>query len=116
MGRVYNDLRSWYAEFLRRWVPPRYIRSRNEEEGQKIREKYHIIVDGEDIPQPIEAFEVCSPHVYQADAHSLIGHEDTPTPIEVPEVKEDYSPDSHSAPGNTRSVRFRMLLFVWQCP
>ena len=36
-----------------------------------------------------------------------IGHEDTPTPTEVPEVKEDYVPDSHSAPGNTRSVRFK---------
>ncbi|KAI9508469.1 P-loop containing nucleoside triphosphate hydrolase protein [Russula earlei] len=43
--------------FLHRWVPPRYIRARSEEKNQKIRETYHIIVDGEDIPPPIESFE-----------------------------------------------------------
>ncbi|KAI0247989.1 P-loop containing nucleoside triphosphate hydrolase protein [Lactifluus subvellereus] len=47
-----------YTETLRTsWVPPRYIRARGEEGNQKIREKYHIIVDGEDIPPPIDSFE-----------------------------------------------------------
>ncbi|KAI0262939.1 DEAD-domain-containing protein [Gloeopeniophorella convolvens] len=47
-----------YTEALRTsWVPPRYIRSRTEEQNQKIREKYHIIVDGEEVPPPIDAFE-----------------------------------------------------------
>ncbi|KAI0282597.1 DEAD-box protein abstrakt [Russula aff. rugulosa BPL654] len=47
-----------YTEALRTsWVPPRYIRSRNEEKNQKIREKHHIIVDGDDIPPPIDSFE-----------------------------------------------------------
>jgi ATP-dependent RNA helicase DDX41 len=41
-----------------RWVPPRYIRARDEETNQKVREKYHIIVDGQDIPPPIDSFEV----------------------------------------------------------
>lgn len=44
--------------FRRRWVPPRYIRTRDEETNQKIREKHHIIVDGQDIPPPIDSFEV----------------------------------------------------------
>ncbi|KAI0253925.1 P-loop containing nucleoside triphosphate hydrolase protein [Lactifluus subvellereus] len=39
------------------WVPPRYIRARGEESNQKIRETYHITVDGEDIPPPIDSFE-----------------------------------------------------------
>ena len=41
-----------------RWRPARYIRERTEEQHQRLREKYHIIVDGEDIPPPIEHFEV----------------------------------------------------------
>jgi ATP-dependent RNA helicase DDX41 len=60
---------SLYAEFLR-WVPPRYIRARGEEANQRIRENYHIIVDGEDIPPPIDSFEVCILYTFQAEAHS----------------------------------------------
>jgi ATP-dependent RNA helicase DDX41 len=51
---------------FRRWVPPRYIRARGEETDQKIREKHHIIVDGQDVPSPIDSFEVCLLHVYWA--------------------------------------------------
>lgn len=39
-----------------------------------------------------------------------IGHEDTPTSAKVPEVKKDYVSDSHSTPGNTRSVRFKDVI------
>lgn len=48
-----------------RWVPPRYIRARDAETNQKIREKHHIIVDGQDIPPPIDSFEVCLLHVHR---------------------------------------------------
>jgi len=51
---------------FRRWVPPRYIRARDEETNQKIREKHHIIVDGQDIPPPIDSFEVCLLYVHQS--------------------------------------------------
>ncbi|KAF8497102.1 P-loop containing nucleoside triphosphate hydrolase protein, partial [Russula emetica] len=47
-----------YTEALRTsWVPPRYIRARSEEKHQKIRENHHIIVDGDDVPPPIDSFE-----------------------------------------------------------
>ncbi|KAN0105250.1 P-loop containing nucleoside triphosphate hydrolase [Russula decolorans] len=47
-----------YTETLRTsWVPPRYIRARSEEKIQKIRENHHIIVDGDNIPPPIDSFE-----------------------------------------------------------
>jgi ATP-dependent RNA helicase DDX41 len=36
---------------------PRFIRERTEEQHQKTREKYHILVEGEDIPPPITKFE-----------------------------------------------------------
>ncbi|KAF4604159.1 hypothetical protein EYR40_001342 [Pleurotus pulmonarius] len=47
-----------YTEPLKSsWRPPRYIRERTEEQHQKIREKHHILVDGENIPPPIEHFQ-----------------------------------------------------------
>ncbi|KAH7927700.1 P-loop containing nucleoside triphosphate hydrolase protein [Leucogyrophana mollusca] len=46
-----------YTESLKTsWRPPRYIRERSEEHHRRLREKYHIIVDGDDIPPPIEHF------------------------------------------------------------
>jgi ATP-dependent RNA helicase DDX41 len=39
------------------WTPPSYIlKERTEEENQKIRDQWHIIVDGEDIPPPLKHF------------------------------------------------------------
>ncbi|KZT66838.1 DEAD-domain-containing protein [Daedalea quercina L-15889] len=38
------------------WRPPKFIRERTEQENARIREKYHILVDGEDIPPPIDNF------------------------------------------------------------
>ncbi|KAF8509897.1 P-loop containing nucleoside triphosphate hydrolase protein [Gautieria morchelliformis] len=47
-----------YTESLKMtWRPPRYIRERSQEQHRKLQEKYHIIVDGEDIPPPIASFE-----------------------------------------------------------
>ncbi|KAL0947470.1 hypothetical protein HGRIS_013575 [Hohenbuehelia grisea] len=46
-----------YTESLKTsWRPPRYIRERTEEQHERIRQKHHILVDGEDIPPPIEHF------------------------------------------------------------
>ncbi|KAF9228625.1 P-loop containing nucleoside triphosphate hydrolase protein [Gyrodon lividus] len=47
-----------YSESLKSsWRPPKYIREQTEEQHRQLREKYHIIVDGENIPPPIEHFE-----------------------------------------------------------
>lgn len=47
------------------WRPPAFIRERSEEKHAAIRDKYHIIVEGDDVPPPIETFKVCcdSPHL-----------------------------------------------------
>ncbi|KAJ3998059.1 P-loop containing nucleoside triphosphate hydrolase protein [Lentinula boryana] len=46
-----------YTESLKTsWRPPKYIRDRTEQKHQQIREKHAIIVEGEDIPPPIEHF------------------------------------------------------------
>jgi len=38
------------------WRPPRHVREMSEEEQQAIRDKWHILVEGEDIPPPIKSF------------------------------------------------------------
>lgn len=48
-----------YTERLKTsWTPPAYIRKRSEAENNRIRDKYHILVEGEDIPPPIAEFKV----------------------------------------------------------
>ncbi|EPQ58533.1 P-loop containing nucleoside triphosphate hydrolase protein [Gloeophyllum trabeum ATCC 11539] len=47
-----------YTEPLKTsWRPPKYIRERPDEENRRLREKYHIVVEGEDVPPPIEHFQ-----------------------------------------------------------
>ncbi|KAK3094912.1 hypothetical protein FSP39_007818 [Pinctada imbricata] len=38
------------------WRPPRYIRSMPEATLEKVRKKYHILVEGEELPPPIKTF------------------------------------------------------------
>ena len=40
------------------WMPPEHIRMRKESENVEIRRSHHVVVDGEDIPPPIESFSV----------------------------------------------------------
>ena len=41
-----------------RWCPPRYIRDAPESKNDRIRKKWHILVEGENIPPPIKSFKV----------------------------------------------------------
>lgn len=38
------------------WTPPRYILSMSEERHERVRKKYHILVEGDGIPPPIKSF------------------------------------------------------------
>ncbi|KAF9792318.1 DEAD-domain-containing protein [Thelephora terrestris] len=38
------------------WNPPKHIRDKTPEQLARLREKYHIVVEGEDVPPPIEFF------------------------------------------------------------
>ncbi|KAJ8295713.1 DEAD-box ATP-dependent RNA helicase 35 [Rhodotorula toruloides] len=38
------------------WRPPHYLRGKSEEEHDAVREKFHILVSGDDIPPPIPNF------------------------------------------------------------
>ena len=41
-----------------RWRPPRYFQDFPESKFERIRKKWHILVEGEDIPPPIKHFKV----------------------------------------------------------
>lgn len=46
-----------YTEPLKAsWCPPKHIREKTQEQLARIRDKYHIVVEGEDVPPPIEHF------------------------------------------------------------
>jgi ATP-dependent RNA helicase DDX41 len=38
------------------WRPPTFIRDLSEEELQEVRDRYHIITEGDDLPPPINNF------------------------------------------------------------
>lgn len=40
----------------RSWTPPRYVLSMSEERHERVRKKYHILVEGDGIPPPIKSF------------------------------------------------------------
>ncbi|KAH7907968.1 P-loop containing nucleoside triphosphate hydrolase protein [Hygrophoropsis aurantiaca] len=72
------------------WRAPRYIRERSEEQHQRLREKYHIIVDGEDIPPPIEHFsdmKIPEAMISFLKERKII----TPTPIQLQGIPTAFS-------------------------
>lgn len=64
----------------RRWEPPHYIKRRTDEENDKIREKYHILTSGDDIPPPIPNFRVRSFSTFTPSHSSL-------TPLRLQDMK-----------------------------
>jgi hypothetical protein len=58
------------ADLSVRWRAPGYIRDRTEAENDKIREDYHILVSGDDIPPPIPRFEVSTARFESSGMHS----------------------------------------------
>ncbi|KAG8513110.1 putative ATP-dependent RNA helicase DDX41 [Galemys pyrenaicus] len=38
------------------WTPPRYVLTMSEERHERVRKKYHILVEGDGIPPPIKSF------------------------------------------------------------
>jgi ATP-dependent RNA helicase DDX41 len=53
------------------WRPPKYILNKSMDQNQKLRDKFHILVDGEDIPPPIEHFAVSAIGIILVDASSF---------------------------------------------
>lgn len=46
-----------YTESLKTgWQPPRYIREASQSRHDRIRKKWHILVEGEDVPAPVKTF------------------------------------------------------------
>ncbi|XP_063413088.1 probable ATP-dependent RNA helicase DDX41 [Mytilus trossulus] len=64
------------------WTPPSYILHRSEHKHEELRKKYHILVEGEDLPPPIKYFkEMKFPRaILNAMKHKGITK---PTPIQI---------------------------------
>ena len=96
------------------WRAPSYVRERSEAENDKIREKFHILVSGDDVPPPIADFRVRSSNSrsvrLQLMQPSLAGHEASKTPPRPPQEQEDPLSDSHPAARTPRRVRPVILL------
>ncbi|PFH47084.1 hypothetical protein AMATHDRAFT_68432 [Amanita thiersii Skay4041] len=72
------------------WRPPEYIRVRTPEQHQSLRDKYHILVDGENIPPPIESFnDMKIPEVFLSHLKSkkILN----PTPIQLQGIPAAFS-------------------------
>ncbi|PBK77580.1 P-loop containing nucleoside triphosphate hydrolase protein [Armillaria solidipes] len=80
-----------YTESLKTsWRPPKYVRDRSEEENERIRKKYHILTEGEDIPPPIEHFaDMKLPDsIFQyLKSHRIV----SPTPIQLQGIPTAFS-------------------------
>ncbi|TFK25010.1 DEAD-box protein abstrakt [Coprinopsis marcescibilis] len=72
------------------WRPPQFVRDRSDEKNQAIREKYHILVDGDDVPPPIESFrdmKIPEPIVQFLRANKI----NSPTPIQLQGIPAAFS-------------------------
>ncbi|KAF9051136.1 P-loop containing nucleoside triphosphate hydrolase protein [Hymenopellis radicata] len=80
-----------YTESIKTsWRPPRYIRDRTLEEHERIRDKYHILVEGEDIPPPIEHFQdmkIPDPIIQFLKSNRIV----SPTPIQLQGIPAAFS-------------------------
>ncbi|KAK2962312.1 putative DEAD-box ATP-dependent RNA helicase 35 [Blattamonas nauphoetae] len=64
------------------WTPPKYLQSMPESDRERIREKYHILCDGENIPPPVLRFKDFKLPQPILDTFKKKGIK-TPTPIQI---------------------------------
>jgi len=83
MGAKQNALGITYSESMKTgWRPPRHIRELDDAAKERMRAKWHIIAEGEDIPAPIKSFKDMRfpPSVLRAlDEQGIT----KPTPIQI---------------------------------
>ncbi|KIY70029.1 P-loop containing nucleoside triphosphate hydrolase protein [Cylindrobasidium torrendii FP15055 ss-10] len=76
--------------FKTSWRAPKFVRDRTPEENERIREKHHILVEGENIPPPIEHFvdmKIPQPIIDFLKSNRIV----SPTPIQLQGVPAAFS-------------------------
>lgn len=98
-----------------RWTPPRFVRNRSADEHRRLREKYHIIVEGDDIPPPIENFTVWNSSLTEfSSLISAPGYESPRTSRQIPQVEAYHKTHTDSTTGYTyRVCRSCLYLFTF---
>ena len=116
-----------YIYYYNRWKPPRCILEKSEKDHDIIRQKYHIYVDGEDIPPPIKDFKVSiglmllsktsiSFRYYLHNLYLSIQEHEIPTiHIGFFEIKRDQKTNADSTSRSSSSVRhcFVKVMYKW---
>ncbi|CAK5279507.1 unnamed protein product [Mycena citricolor] len=87
-GIAYTEsLKTRHATY---WRPPLYVRDRSAAQHQRLRDKYHIIAEGDDIPPPIEHFvdmKIPQPILEHLKANRIVN----PTPIQLQGLPAAFS-------------------------
>ncbi|GFZ50868.1 ATP-dependent RNA helicase DBP2 [Saitozyma sp. JCM 24511] len=80
----------WTESLKTSWRPPRFLRDMSETQHQEVRDKHHIIAEGEDIPPPIDNFtdmKVPKPILDYLQAKGI----KRPTPIQMQGIPTAFS-------------------------
>ena len=100
------------------WKPPSWIQEWSEEECDKVRKKYHIVIEGNDIPPPIAKFKNMRfpPVIVNAlRSKSII----TPTPIQIQGMPcilsgRDTIGIAFTGSGKTLTFTLPLVLLAWE--
>ncbi len=106
-----------YTEIMKTtWTPPSFILTRSEEENDEIRQKWHILIEGESCPAPIKSFrEMKLPScLIEALAKKGIAK---PTPIQVQGIPallsgRDIVGIAFTGSGKTLTFSLPMVMFA----
>ncbi|CAF1159347.1 unnamed protein product [Didymodactylos carnosus] len=99
------------------WRPPRAIKSMENERHQRVRSRYNIIVEGDDIPAPLQTFESMKfpPGILNALAEKKISR---PTPIQMqglPAVLSGRDLIGIAYTGSGKTLVFALPIIMFCC-
>ena len=87
-----------------RWRPPRCILKRSAQQHEEVRQKWHILTEGEDPPPPIKTFKVIRCVVYHTICMSHTGDEIPSAITGCFEEEGHHSPHPNTNTRNSSSV------------
>ncbi|ORX90528.1 P-loop containing nucleoside triphosphate hydrolase protein [Basidiobolus meristosporus CBS 931.73] len=98
------------------WKPPSYLQNLSEEKLSEMRKKYHILVDGEDVPPPIKSFKEMrfpKPILEYLKSKGI----NSPTPIQIQGLPtalagRDMIGIAFTGSGKTLSFSLPMVMFA----
>ncbi|KAI9590809.1 P-loop containing nucleoside triphosphate hydrolase protein [Syncephalis fuscata] len=109
-----------YTESMKTaWRPPAHIRAKTQEQHDQLREKFHILVEGEDIPPPIPTFKemrILKPILEYLKSKNI----KKPTPIQLQGLPVAFSGRdmigiAFTGSGKTLSFSLPLIMLALEC-